>query len=409
MAEVQPKADVGVLVAIAEAEQVAAGEINETIGKPKKPEGENAVAAEASGGDGSAVMPDPAVAPQAQLLPAPSLGVDMAPAPSAPAEMVVTTVPAVAEEGSVPVAGVGPGILAASIAPVAAGEAVPQAAGGPVPTRAEKPHQPVAVNPPFGPAAADGAATDAGAGLADAAGKPGEIAAHGHAIMEQEASGEASASATPTASTEMAKPAEAPQQQQQPLPPGIDLSALLHARAGRPEPLGATGLEPGAAGNAQQPSAGSQQDPTGGQPTPLHVVPLEIGLRALAGSKRFDIRLDPAELGRIDVKLDISDQGEVSAKLVVDRVETLHLLQRDARTLERAFEQAGLKPSDAGVDITLRDQGDQSGFRQNQQRDEQAPRRALAGLEPEADDIVIAPQPVPVRRLVRLGGVDLSI
>ena len=34
----------------------------------------------------------------------------------------------------------------------------------------------------------------------------------------------------------------------------------------------------------------------------------------------------------------------------------LALLQRDARTLERAFEQAGLKPSEGGIDLTLRDQ-----------------------------------------------------
>jgi flagellar hook-length control protein FliK len=154
--------------------------------------------------------------------------------------------------------------------------------------------------------------------------------------------------------------------------------------------------------------ANDHQGAADGPPTPLYVVPVEIGLRALAGSKRFDIRLDPAELGRIDVNLEISDKGEVSAKLVVDRVETLHLLQRDARTLERAFEQAGLKPTDAGVDITLRDQNDQSGFRQNRQ-DEQAARQAHSTSEAEIDDIAIAAQPTPIRRLVRLGGVDLSI
>ena len=79
------------------------------------------------------------------------------------------------------------------------------------------------------------------------------------------------------------------------------------------------------------------------------------GLKTLAGVNRFEIRLDPAELGRIDVQLDISEDGEVKAHLVVDRVETLSLLQRDARTLERAFEQAGLKPSEGGVDLSLRD------------------------------------------------------
>jgi flagellar hook-length control protein FliK len=95
-------------------------------------------------------------------------------------------------------------------------------------------------------------------------------------------------------------------------------------------------------------------------------VPMEIGMRALDGMKRFEIRLDPAELGRVDVRLDISEDGSVKAHLSVDKVETLSLLQRDARTLERAFEQAGLKPSEGGIDLTLRDQTTSNG--QGQQR-----------------------------------------
>jgi flagellar hook-length control protein FliK len=87
----------------------------------------------------------------------------------------------------------------------------------------------------------------------------------------------------------------------------------------------------------------------------LSQFPIEIGFKALSGAKRFDIRLDPAELGRVEVRLEMSDAGEVSAKLTVDRVETLHLLQRDARTLERAFEQIGLKAGDGSVTLTLRD------------------------------------------------------
>ncbi len=161
--------------------------------------------------------------------------------------------------------------------------------------------------------------------------------------------------------------------------------------------------------NAAGAAAGQTASAAGGVSTPVHLVPVEIGLRAMSGAKQFDIRLDPAELGRVDVNLSISDKGEVTAKLVVDRVETLHLLQRDARTLERAFEQAGLKPSDGGVDISLRDSSDQSAFRQNRQHDEAPQRsRTQAGAE-RAEDASLSIDPVPQRRLVRLGGVDLSI
>lgn len=90
------------------------------------------------------------------------------------------------------------------------------------------------------------------------------------------------------------------------------------------------------------------------QQVPLAAVPVEIGAKMLAGTNRFEIRLDPEDLGRVEVRLDIDDAGGVKAQLVVDRVETLALLQRDAKTLERAFEQAGLRPSEGGIDLSLR-------------------------------------------------------
>ena len=158
--------------------------------------------------------------------------------------------------------------------------------------------------------------------------------------------------------------------------------------------------------------AGAEQVPNGqphvaeSRPTPINAVPLEIGLRAMAGNKRFDIRLDPAELGRVDVRLDIDDAGIVTAKLTVDRVETLHLLQRDARTLERAFEQAGLRPSDGGVDISLRDQSGQQGSNQaGRDESEQNSRRSRAFLHVEPE---IA-EAQAIRRTLGPGRIDLSI
>lgn len=201
-----------------------------------------------------------------------------------------------------------------------------------------------------------------------------------------------------------AKPAEAVQQALAP----IDLTALVQQAVGGTgtahslSPLDQAAATP----NPALPSGSGQAALAA---TPLHVVPIEIGLRALSGARQFDIRLDPDELGRVDVNLSISDKGEVSARLVVDRVETLHLLQRDARTLERAFEQAGLKPSDSGIDISLRDPSDQSAFRQHRQQEEAPQRSRPPSLAEAGDDAVLPTTPVPQRRLVRLGGVDLSI
>lgn len=259
---------------------------------------------------------------------------------------------------------------------------------------------PAAEQPQAGSAmVADGKAEPAGVHAAETAGQGAREFTDILAKADQPA---------PASGAPMAAEAKAPDAlQQQPAAP-FDLSSLLQQIPGKPghdrllqalDPNATAGTAPGAPG----------QGTASGQPTPIHVVPIEIGLRAMSGARQFDIRLDPDELGRVDVNLSISDKGEVSARLVVDRVETLHLLQRDARTLERAFEQAGLKPSDAGVDITLRDPSDQSAFRQNRQQDE-APQRPRQpnGIE-LAEDAPLSIDPVPQRRLIRLGGVDLSI
>jgi len=88
---------------------------------------------------------------------------------------------------------------------------------------------------------------------------------------------------------------------------------------------------------------------------PIAGLALQIAARAQPGSNRFEIRLDPPELGRIDVRLDVDREGRVSSRLVADKAETLDLLRREAPELERALQQAGLKTSDNGMQFTLRD------------------------------------------------------
>lgn len=103
-------------------------------------------------------------------------------------------------------------------------------------------------------------------------------------------------------------------------------------------------------------------------PVPLNGVAVEIAQYAQSGKSRFDIRLDPAELGRIDVRLDVDRNGNVTSHLTVEKPETLAMLRQDAPQLQRALEQAGMKTSEGGLQFSLRDQsqgqqnnGDNSG------------------------------------------------
>ncbi|MGB9117175.1 flagellar hook-length control protein FliK [Bradyrhizobium sp.] len=91
-------------------------------------------------------------------------------------------------------------------------------------------------------------------------------------------------------------------------------------------------------------------------PVPLSGLALEIAASAKSGKSRFEIRLDPADLGRIDVRIDIDRNGQVTSHLTVEKPETLSMLRQDAPQLQRALDDAGLKTGSGGLQFSLRDQ-----------------------------------------------------
>jgi len=133
---------------------------------------------------------------------------------------------------------------------------------------------------------------------------------------------------------------------------------------------------------------------------------MTIGLRSLAGSSEFQIRLDPAELGRIDVKLAIDKaRGTVTTHLVVERPETLAMLQRDAGQLQQALSQAGLDPSAGGLNLSLRSDGNAQGGAGGGQGE--APRGGQAAWT--QDRAEATQETVPTRWLRGYGGLDIRI
>ena len=83
-------------------------------------------------------------------------------------------------------------------------------------------------------------------------------------------------------------------------------------------------------------------------------VAYEFARNVSDGLSRFQIHLNPAEMGRIDVKMEIDKNGALNARLVVERAETLDLLQRDVRALERALSQAGLDSNKTNLEFSLK-------------------------------------------------------
>ncbi|WP_262690917.1 flagellar hook-length control protein FliK [Kordiimonas aestuarii] len=111
---------------------------------------------------------------------------------------------------------------------------------------------------------------------------------------------------------------------------------------------------------------------------------MSVSKAVKAGEQEFTMRLDPAELGRVQVKLRFMDGGRVHAQVTAERPETLELLQRDARGLERAIDANNAKGQGATIEFSL-DQGNQQesagkafaeAVQQEKMRDELAARSA---------------------------------
>jgi hypothetical protein len=79
------------------------------------------------------------------------------------------------------------------------------------------------------------------------------------------------------------------------------------------------------------------------------------------GQRVFDIRLDPAELGKVDVRLELRADNRVHAVLTAERPETLAELQRAARDLERSLNDAGLELAEDGLSFQMSEDGQTSG------------------------------------------------
>ena len=98
--------------------------------------------------------------------------------------------------------------------------------------------------------------------------------------------------------------------------------------------------------------------------------------------KHFEIKMDPAELGRVDVHLTLGDDGKAQASLIVEKPHTLELLQKDSPALERALKDAGIDLSNNGLNFSLKGQEHQqdSGARAGS-RMRGNPLKAIANLD----------------------------
>ncbi|MDX2223506.1 MAG: flagellar hook-length control protein FliK [Rhodospirillaceae bacterium] len=103
---------------------------------------------------------------------------------------------------------------------------------------------------------------------------------------------------------------------------------------------------------ATQPGAPQSQPATPQQV--IEQIKVHITRAAKAGLDRVTIQLRPEDLGRIEIKLEMFQDGKVKAMIAADNPATLELLQKDARGMERALNDAGLRADANDLEFSLR-------------------------------------------------------
>jgi len=125
--------------------------------------------------------------------------------------------------------------------------------------------------------------------------------------------------------------------------------------------------------------ASNTQKPEAAGRTVVDQISVKISKAIQAGSDKITIQLRPANMGRVEVKLEMIQDNRLSAMVVADSKETLDLLQKDSRELQRALQDAGLHAESGDLNFSLRGEENQA------QKDGDASPRPLSGDEDLAE------------------------
>lgn len=163
--------------------------------------------------------------------------------------------------------------------------------------------------------------------------------------------------------------------------------------------------KPGATDFAQSlRQAGTPHRPTAYTPPAMQVA-VQVQQAAEDGNDRVSIQLTPHDLGKIEVQLEFGAGGKLRAKVMAENPQTLEMLQKDAKGLEKALQDAGLNTDANSLSFSLQqDNGDQA---QQRQRDQEGSNygTALASDDVEEEDPAIIAQ----AQIMELGRVDVRV
>jgi hypothetical protein len=145
--------------------------------------------------------------------------------------------------------------------------------------------------------------------------------------------------------------------------------------------------------------------PDAGLPLTAEQVAVQIHKAADAGQDRINIKLYPADLGRVEVRLEWADDGALRAVISAERSDTLDLLQRDSRALDRALQDAGLKTDSDSLSFDLRSHAE----RRDTAADAGADALERSDPEHKNDETTAADADAPAPHKAHDGVLDMSV
>jgi hypothetical protein len=94
-----------------------------------------------------------------------------------------------------------------------------------------------------------------------------------------------------------------------------------------------------------------------GLPSAVDQVILQMSRSVKSGNDQMSLQLQPGDLGKITIKLNFGGDGKVQGTVIAENPQTLDLLQKDSRSLERALQDAGLQADAGSLQFSLGGQG----------------------------------------------------
>lgn len=181
---------------------------------------------------------------------------------------------------------------------------------------------------------------------------------------------------------------------------GLDPAAPAPAQA-MPDPRMASPIDA-----AAKPAEAAVPDPPRAPPPSAparQVVPAVVAV-AIGGAGRITVTLEPGELGRVEISVERNGDAP-QVVILAERPETLALLQRDQRDIDRALTQAGLQSEGRALSFGLSG-GDAGSGQSQRRRDGPGGDHAARGVQ--SLDVTGSIAAAPARR-VAVSLLDLAI